>query len=71
MPDFTMSQYATKEALYKAKAEYFESVAADRLEMIGALGGDISRMQQVIGELQTENARLRRIETALKEKVAV
>jgi regulator of replication initiation timing len=43
----------------KDKIAALEQLAADRLEMIGGLGGDISRMQQIIGTLQTENTRIR------------
>ncbi len=42
------------------KTAALEELAADRLKIIGALGGDIARMQQIIGELQTENTTLRR-----------
>lgn len=44
----------------KDKIAALEQLAADRLEMIGGLGADLSRMQIANGELQTENARLRR-----------
>lgn len=63
---FSMSQYATTEDLYKAKAEHFEQIAADRLEYIRALGADLSQSQIANGELQAENARLRRIEEGVK-----
>lgn len=44
----------------KAKIEELEQLAADRLEMTGGLGADLSRYQIANGELQTENARIKR-----------
>ena len=55
----------------KAKIAKLEHIAAERLAMIAGMGGDISRMQTTIGELQTENARLRRIEAAVQQLVTV
>lgn len=55
----------------KDRIATLEQIAADRLEMIGGLGADLSRLQIATGELQTENARLRRIVVDVEAYCAV